>query len=81
MADSSWLACDRNKRHLLDFGRLGDALQVVLEGQDFGIFLLQDGDQVVQQSDVSKNKLRATRGASVEQFVLNGISKCFIALF
>lgn len=43
-----------SKRHLLDFGCLRDALQVVLERQDFGIFLLQDGDQVVQQSDVSE---------------------------
>lgn len=39
--------------HLLDFGSLCDALQVLLEHQDFGVFLLQDGDQVVQQSDVS----------------------------
>lgn len=39
--------------HRLDFGCLWDGLQVLLEHQDFGIFLLQDGDQVVQQSDVS----------------------------
>lgn len=39
--------------HLLDFSRLWDGLQVLLEHQDFGVFLLQDGDQVVQQSDVS----------------------------
>lgn len=39
--------------HLLDFGSLGDTLQVLLEHQDFGVFLLQDGDQVVQESDVS----------------------------
>lgn len=36
----------------LDFGCLWDGLQVLLEHQDFGILLLQDGDQVVQQSDV-----------------------------
>lgn len=39
--------------HLLDLSRLWDALQVLLEHQDPGVFLLQDGDQVVQQSDVS----------------------------
>lgn len=39
--------------HLLDFGSHCDALQVLLEHQDFGVFLLQDGDQVVEESDVS----------------------------
>lgn len=39
--------------HLLDFGCLGDALQILLEQQDFGVFLLQNGDQVVQESDIS----------------------------
>lgn len=38
--------------HSLDFGCLWDGLQVLLEHQDFGILLLQDGDQVVQQGDV-----------------------------
>lgn len=42
--------------HLLDFGCLRDGLQVLLEHQDFGVFLLQDGDQVVQQSDVSAGR-------------------------
>lgn len=41
--------------YLLDFGCLWDTLQVLLELQDFGIFLLQDGDQIVQQSNVSAN--------------------------
>lgn len=41
--------------HLLDFGCLWDTLQVSLEHQDFGVFLFQDGDQVVQESDVSAN--------------------------
>lgn len=39
--------------HLLDFGGLCDSLQIFLEHQDFGVFLLKNGDQVVQQSDVS----------------------------
>lgn len=39
--------------HPLDFSCLWDGLQVLLEHQNFGVFLLQDGDQVVQQSDVS----------------------------
>lgn len=39
--------------HLLDFGGLWDSLQIFLEHQDFGVFLLKNGDQVVQQSDVS----------------------------
>ena len=41
--------------HLLDFGCIWDTLQVSLEHQDFGVFLFQDGDQVVQESDVPAN--------------------------
>lgn len=44
------------ERRLLDFGCLWDTLQILLEHQDFGVFLLQNSDQVVQQSDVSANR-------------------------
>lgn len=48
--------------HLLDFGCLRDALQILLEQQDFGVFLLQNGDQVVQQSDVPVTTPEKYRG-------------------
>lgn len=42
--------------HLLDFSGLWETLQVLLERQHFGVFLLQDGYQVVQESDVPANR-------------------------
>lgn len=62
--------------HLLDFGCLWDTLQVFLEHQDFGIFLLQNGDQVVQESDVSTNAQRHTDALSWSERV-----KCAIYCF
>lgn len=64
--------------HLLDFGSYCDALQVLLEHQDFGVFLLQDGDQVVQESDVSANTEALSERVHLPELTIMDLTPLFL---
>lgn len=48
------------KRHLnpclLDFGCLRDVSQLLVQAEDFGIFLFNDSDEIVQKGDVPRRE-------------------------
>lgn len=41
---------------LLDFGCLWDVPQLLVQVEDFGIFLLHNSDEIVQQGDVPRRE-------------------------
>lgn len=41
---------------LLDFGCLRDVSQLLMQAEDFGIFLLHNSDEIVQQGDVPRKE-------------------------
>lgn len=43
---------------LLDFGCLRDVPQLLVQAEDFGVFLFHDSDEIVQQGDVPRERSR-----------------------
>lgn len=41
---------------LLDFGCLRDVSQLLVQAEDFGIFLFNDSDEIVQKGDVPRRE-------------------------
>jgi len=41
---------------LLDFGCLWDVSQLLMQAEDFGIFLFNNSDEIVQKSNVPRRK-------------------------
>lgn len=44
------------KACLLDFGCLWDVSQLLVQAEDFGVFLFHDSDEIVQQGDVPRRE-------------------------
>lgn len=49
---------------LLDFGCLWDVSQLLVQVEDFGVFLFHDSDEIVQQGDVPRREEQRGQGGS-----------------
>lgn len=50
---------------LLDFGCLWDVSQLLVQAEDFGIFLFHDSDEIVQQGDVPRREEQRGQSGSI----------------
>lgn len=50
---------------LLDFGCLWDVSQLLVQAEDFGVFLFHDSDEIVQQGDVPRREGQRSQCGSI----------------
>lgn len=50
---------------LLDFGCLWDVSQLLVQAEDFGIFLFHDSDEIVQQGDVPRREEKRGQSGNI----------------